>query len=295
MKLKKLSSVSNKVLLLFFITAFVLILSFYAFNDLDINISQKIVQSELYKNDAVSYLQVFDTISRLVLYFGLIEIVFASLITKAKGTADFERNRFTEALLISFSFMNITLFAFYSSIYLFSYIPAFIVFIPINLVVFILTFVIAFLKRTRADADATAITFWKKVDARLLRFGFPNFRFIGLILFGLSILICLISGFAGMPKRFEIKFLNCFSFILGALGVLYFVLGRHYKVKKSGELEKIILLEQSNFVLNFLYLFLFAAILLAANFHLEIHFTEAIIFFGPVITISIILAESKYK
>jgi hypothetical protein len=296
MNFRTLFTVSNKVLLFNLVTSSILFVGYFVFNPFDARISLGIAKSGNYNASTVDSLKSFATIAWTAYISGIIQFVLCALLSRIKRNSDlFENNIVTESVLIALAFVNITIILFCLIIYFFFLVPAGLIFFASIIIVFFLALTFALFSRFSNPGKEVKHSLLKRIDTRLLKFNFIYHRAIGLASLGFAVACGMSTHSYQAGQNYLLTTLNIIGFLVGMTGIIYLLLGRHYSLKKMDELQRVIQLEQSNFVLNFLFLFLYGAILLAANFHIEIRATNAIIYFGPIIIISLLLAESKYK
>lgn len=298
MQIHKYLSIPIRVLVFYSLTAAALFLLPYLLPDFNNSqlVSKIISRGGHYiymdgKYRAVNSINQFTFMASLIQAALLFPLVLINILN---WKDEIKANVYTGAFFFSLGFANITVSVFYSAMILFTAIPSISLFyIAVGIV-----FVGALLMFLIQKADKEEIEkplFYGAIIARLEKFGFPRHRMVYFICLGLFIL-CLITGAVlNRPYLKTVHPINYFGAFFAVFGVVYLMAGRHFKLKKLDEMQRLIHLEASFNASTWLIGFILSALFISIALNIDIKIQYLALPLGIVVTTAVAAAEKKYK
>ncbi len=303
MYLKRLLTVSNSTLLLYFLTAGLTffcwryVLTSYNERQIILNIIER---GGYYKNMDALY-HSFNSISTFMAY-SLFQVLlaiflfFVNLIYKKDEPR--EAGLYCTAIFTSLSFVNIIATIIFLSIISFYLIPSTGLFYSIILIAFALTFCLNILLKNNPNEKSETSLFiktFRNADVRLSKYKFKNFILIYSLFWLLAIIVPQYISVIFYKQSANLVFIKYICTFIGFIGIAYILLARRYNMKRMDELQRLIQLERANNIFNGLIALILGITILSANFKIQIQLSDLSIPIILLIFVSLILTENKYK
>ena len=207
---------------------------------------------------------------------------------------DIKATVYSGALFFSLGFANISVAALYSAMLLFSIIPITALYYITIAIVFI-SALLMFLMQKADKEEIEKPLFYKAIIAGLEKFGFPHHRLIYFICLALFML-CLITGAVlNGPHLKTVHPINYFGAFFAVFGVVYLMAGRHFKLKKLDELQRLIHLEASFNATTWLIGFILSALFISMALNIDIKIQYLALPLAIIATTAVAVAEKKYN
>jgi len=198
------------------------------------------------------------------------------------------------AVLFSLSFVNIGSIIFYSVVRMFTIIPYASLYFIVLFFVFIIAFVAYLIPKFDQEENSNKELF-QKIEARLAKFGFPYYKAVYLISFALFVILNILGKIQEGQHWKSPSLLNYLSAAIGTFGVIYLAFGRHYKLKKLDELQRLKQLEAGHYIFNGLTTIIIIAIFVSVSLSIKVQITDLVIPISVIIILAVAAIEKKYE
>lgn len=215
-----------------------------------------------------------------------------------KRTTQLPVNRYGDSIFSTLSMLNILITGTYLFMIFTKIVPSGSLMVFGLMLAFVLLLCLIYImKKSRPEDsnDDIGLVFLKRIDTRLGKFGFPHPGEVFAVCWTGFIFI-LVLGTSFFDNSPAVHYtVNTFAAVLGVFGIAYLILGRHYKMKKMDELQKLIQLERANYIFNGFIILLYSVIAFTWALNIKIMISEILVPFGIIVIVSVLLVEKKYE